>query len=338
MKDQGHSWGEAQASPLAVPSAVLLGPLAERPLLSVVVPSYNQGKFIRATIDSILNQDYRPLEILVIDGASTDNTVDVLRSYAACAEMTWISEPDGGVVEAVNKGLTRARGDVLAIQSSDDCYLPGAFRRVMDEFKRNTGTGLLYGNAVKVGPEGQEISRHRSGPYSLENLFLLKTWIPQPSAFFRRELLEAVGRWDARIPYTPDTDLWIRMAFRTEVRRLDDYLSQRRMHAEQRDTQTGKIVRDYVLMIEQSPDLRGAPAELRRAARAGTHLIRAHYNDHGSYWYAAWHLWRGGMIDRRALDIRAILRYLLHFPLRSALARCKRPILGLWRRHLAPGP
>src|SRR4051812_41118582 len=102
--------------------------MPERPLVSVIIPSYNQGRFIRETIDSVLSQDYRPIEVLVFDGASKDETVSVLKSYDA-PELQWWSEPDRGVVDAVNKGLARARGDIVAIQSSDDVYVPGAISR-----------------------------------------------------------------------------------------------------------------------------------------------------------------------------------------------------------------
>ena len=94
-------------------------------LLSIVVPSYNQGAYIRETLDSIFAQDYRPIEVLVLDGASKDETVEILRSYDA-PELRWWSERDRGVVDAVNKGLARASGEIIGIQSSDDTYLPGA--------------------------------------------------------------------------------------------------------------------------------------------------------------------------------------------------------------------
>jgi glycosyltransferase involved in cell wall biosynthesis len=309
--------------------------LPERPLVSIIVPSYNQGKFIRATLDSILQQDYRPIEILVIDGASKDETVEVLKSYGAMPELTWVSEPDRGVVDAVNKGFAKARGKILAIQSSDDCYLPGTLRRIVQELQRNPSVGLVYGDTVKVDAEGRELLRYTIGPYSLENLFLLRTWIPQPSAFFRREMLESLGGWDERIPYAPDTDLWVRMAFRTEVRKIDDYFSQRRVHDQQRDTQARRIVQDYTRMIEQSADIRSAPASVRRAAYAGKCLIRLRYNAARSDWYAAWNLFWAGVFDRRCSDLRGVIRHLFYSPVRRQLSRVKRLLLGKSFRRIA---
>jgi glycosyltransferase involved in cell wall biosynthesis len=316
---------------MSVLEPVSLRAMPDRPLVSIIVPSYNQGRFIRHTLDSILAQDYGPVEILVIDGASTDETVSVLRSYDA-SRVTWVSEPDRGVVDAVNKGFARARGDIIAIQSSDDGYLPGAIARVIAEFRRHPECGLVYGDTVKVDENGSELQRYRIGGYSLENLFLCRTWIPQPSAFFRRELVQSLGGWDERIPYAPDTDLWIRMAFRTEVRKVDAYLSERRVHGAQRDTQTRQIIRDYTRMIDQSPDLARAPAELRAAARASRYLIRVRYNPTGSHWYAAWNLFQAGRACAKCRNNGSVVRHLFYYPLRVRLSRTKRLILAWYRR------
>src|SRR5262249_31171744 len=148
--------------------------------------------------------------------------------------------------------------------------------------------------------------------------------IPQPSAFFRRDLLEILGGWDERIPYAPDTDLWVRMAFRTAVRKIDVYLSQRRIHDAQRDTQGAKIVRDYVRMIDQSPDIAAAPRDIRQAAQAGKHLMRVRYNTYGSDWYAAWCLLRAGLCDRACLNLGGIGTHLIWLPTRRLLSRMKR--------------
>lgn len=322
-----------KSAPLA---PIALGDLPPQPLISIVVPSYNQGRYIRATIDSILGQDYRPLQIVVIDGGSRDETVTVLQSYGSIPELEWVSERDRGVVEAVNKGFAKVRGEIVAIQSSDDCYLPGTLPTVIREFRRDPQLGLLYGDTVKVDATGEELSRHDIGPYSLLNLLRIRTWIPQPSAFFRRELLDALGGWDDRIPYAPDTDLWIRMAFRTVVRKLDAYLSQRRMHGEQRDTQAAKIVRDYGLMIDQSPDIAAASPEIRRAAKAGKQLMRVRYNPHDSDWYAAYSLLRAGLHDSQCWNVRGITHALFWQPARRVLSKCKRLVLGPPQRLTVP--
>lgn len=317
-------------------SPVVLNRFPSQPLISIVVPSFNQGRFIRTTIDSILSQNYRPLQIIVVDGGSRDETVTVLQSYENTPELEWTSAPDSGVVEAVNKGFARARGELVAIQSSDDCYLAGAFRTAVNEFHQDPELGLLYGDTVKVDADGNELARHRIGAYSLINLFRIRTWIPQPSAFFRRELLDVLGGWDDRIPYAPDTDLWIRMAFRTHVKKIDTYFSQRRMHGEQRDKQAAKIIRDYGLMIDQSPDIAAATPELRAAAQAGKYLMRVRYNPHRGDWYAAYALIQAGLRDPACWNLRGITHCLFWLPLRRMLSRCKQWVLGNHRRTTSP--
>ena len=323
---------EPKPAPL---SPVPLTPIAVRPLVSIVVPSFNQGRYLRATLDSIFSQEYRPLQVIVMDGGSRDETVSVLESYGKIPELEWVSEPDRGVVEAVNKGFARVRGDLVAIQSSDDCYLPGTLKTVVSAFQQNPKLGLLYGDTVKIDAAGNEVARYQIGPYSLLNLLRIQTWIPQPSAFFRRELLETLGGWDERIPYAPDTDLWFRMAFRTEVQKLDHYFSQRRIHDEQRDTQAAKIIRDYSRMISQSTDIAASSREIRRAAQAGQYLMRVRYNPSGSDWITAWNLFRAGLCDPECWRARDIVRFLFWQPTRRLLSRCKRLVLGTPRSKLA---
>lgn len=305
---------------------VCINSVPERPLVSIIVPSFNQGRFIRATIDSILSQDYRPLTIHVIDGGSKDETVEVLKSYGTIPELQWISEPDKGVVDAVNKGFKLVQGDIVAIQSSDDMYLPNAISRIVTEFQNRPDVGLIYGDTVMVDEHGAELNRRTIGPFSLENVFLMKTWIPQPSAFFRRAMLDECGYWDESIPYAPDTDLWIRMAFRAQVVKIDQFLSQRRIHGTQRDTQAAKIFRDYNKMIEQSSDLKSSPRRLQRIARAGGHLIGVRYNPTGSDLRAAYHVLMAGIIYPPCFSPGRLLHFAT-LPLRRLGSRCKQAIL-----------
>src|ERR1051326_4695486 len=115
-----------------------------RPLFSVIVPSYNQGRYLRQTLASILDQGYRPLEVIVVDGASKDETVDVLKSFAHVPELRWISEKDRGPADAVNKGFAMATGEFMAIQSADDVYYPGALETAAEYFAANPDCGLVY--------------------------------------------------------------------------------------------------------------------------------------------------------------------------------------------------
>lgn len=247
------------------------------PLVSIIVPSFNQGKFIRETLESCLAQDYRPLEIVVVDGGSTDGTLEVLRSYNDRPEVRWISEPDHGVVDAVNKGFALARGEIGAIQSSDDCYLPGAVSRAVSALSGEPAPGFIYGDIVKMDKDGRELSAVALGSFSIERILAVQTWIPQPACFFRMSLARELGGWREEVPYAADTDLWFRMMLRAGVRKINVALAKRRVHGAQRDTQGARIIRDYTRMIHDLFNIYGAPAAYRPAAEAGILLQMNRY-------------------------------------------------------------
>mgnify|MGYP002622619949 CR=1 FL=1 len=270
---------------------IQLDPLPAQPRVSIVVPSFNQGRFIGKTIDSILEQSYHPIEIEVVDGGSTDETVSVLQSYGAIPELRWTSEPDRGVADAVNKGFQRARGDVIGIQSSDDWYRPGAVAEAVAALQSAESPALVYADFVTVDQNGQELFRSRIGSYSLERLLSKQTWVPQPSAFFRAAVLPELVGWDARY-FVCDTEFWLRLAFRYPVQKVDGLWAERRLHETQRNVKAGEIVASYRKMIRDSEDLRAAPPQLRRAARCGAHLTAMRYNPGGSTWTSTWALWR----------------------------------------------
>ncbi len=263
-----------------------------RPLVSVIVPSFNQGRFIRRTLQSILSQDYRPIEVIVIDGASTDDTVAILREFSSAPELHWVSEPDRGVVDAVNKGFARARGDIGAIQSSDDFYLPGAISTAVEALQADPRLAFVFGDVAKVDADGRELSRTALAPYSLEGVLTMATWIPQPSTFFRMPIAKALGGWREEVPYAADTDLWLRMALDHPARRIPRLMAERSMHEAQRDTQGERIIRDYTKAIGTLPGLERASARIRRAARAGTYLMALRYGADRSPWAASAKLWK----------------------------------------------
>lgn len=270
-------------------------PEPAQPLVTIIIPSYNQGAFIRATLESCLSQDYRPLEILVMDGGSTDQTVDVLKSFSHHPELFWISERDKGVVDAVNKGFARARGEICAIQSSDDTYLPGAVRKAVEAFALHPGAALVFGDILPLDAAGRTGLGKPQPSFTLPRLLSRRIHVPQPAAFFRTRLARESGGWDERIPYVPDTDLWFRLALAHPVVKLDDFLACLRNHPDQRDKQSGRIYRDYQLMLRQSSPLAAAPGRLRRAARAGAEILKLRYGGpwsdaeiSASVWRAIW--------------------------------------------------
>lgn len=264
---------------------------SDRPLVSIVIPSYNQGAYIRDAIDSCLAQDYRPLEVLIIDGASTDSTLDVLHQYDHVPEVTWISEKDKGVAYAVNNGLASAKGELAGIQCSDDAYLPGAVSQAVDQLLKSPEIGLVYSDWIYVNAAGKEPRPFQTGPYSLENFLSGETIIPQHAAFFRLALAREVGGWNPDY-FAADTEMWLRMLFKTEARKVDAYWAIRRIQPAQRNTQAAKIVESYKRMMDMSPDLAMAPRRMRKAAKCGRFLIAAGYNPSGSGFVRKWNTWR----------------------------------------------
>jgi glycosyltransferase involved in cell wall biosynthesis len=262
-----------------------------KPLVSIIVPSYNQGRYIRDTIESCLAQDYRPLEVVIVDGASKDNTLDVLHQYDHVPEVRWVSEKDSGVAEAVNKGFRLAKGEIAGIQSSDDGYLPGAVSEAVKHFGESPELGIVYGDLVYVDAGGKELRRSQTAPYSLENFLSTRTLILQPAAFFRLALARSVGGWNPDY-FVCDTEMWLRMVFRAPARKVDSFWGMRRMHPEQRNTQEAKIVASYSRMMDASPDIAKSPRRLRRAAQCGKYLIADGYNPSGNRFLRFCNHWR----------------------------------------------
>lgn len=239
--------------------------------VSIVVPSYNQGKYIKETIDSILEQDYRPIEILVMDGGSSDETVDVLESYGDIPELNWVSQPDNGVVDAVNKGFSAATGEIVGIQCSDDVYMPGAFRKIIKNFMCYPDMNLIFGNAEYIGEDSVAFGRSFIAEYSLNNFLSRRVSIFQSSAFFRRRFLCENAGWKQEYSYVADNELWLRICMSGGVKRINDVLSRYRYHSNQRDVEKKKIMNDWKSMIADSEDVQELPYLSRSAAKCGVY-------------------------------------------------------------------
>ena len=200
------------------------------PLVSIVTPSFNQGRFIRRTIDSVVAQTYPNIEYLVVDGASTDETLNVLRSYGD--SVRWVSEPDSGQTEAINKGLSGLNGEIFAYLNSDDVLMPDAVEKAVAQFLKRPECDLVYGNADYIDENDAVIGAYPTDDYSLEGL-LESCFICQPAAFWRARVVGEVGTFDESLKYAMDYDYWIRVATAGCVlHHLDLTLAQSRLHAE----------------------------------------------------------------------------------------------------------
>lgn len=266
---------------------------ASNALVSIIIPSFNQGQFLRDALNSTLAQDYRPLEVIVCDGGSTDGSVDILEEFATrWPEVRWWSEPDRGVADAVNKGLDRATGVIAGIQSADDIYLRGAISDAMERFVTRPELGLVYGDGWFIDESATVITNAtRYEPFSIINFLIGASVILQSSAFFRLDLARRLRGWRESC-YVADLDLWLRMVFETEVVKIDRALSAWRAHPGQRNDRKQEIWESYWRMIDECEALRRAPLRQRLAARAGRRVLTQYYNPMDSIWFFRLQLWR----------------------------------------------
>ena len=166
-----------------------LPPLPKQPLVSIVTPSYNQAQYLEQTLRSVLEQDYPRIEYMVIDGASTDGSVEIIRKYEDRLAY-WVSEKDSGQAEAINKGFTRASGDIIAWLNSDDYFLPGAVGAAVKAFDENPDVLLVYGDMLAVDERGRTINQLKYRQLTLDDLLCFQI-IGQPAVFMRRSALLA---------------------------------------------------------------------------------------------------------------------------------------------------
>lgn len=178
------------------------------PLVTIVTPSFNQGRFIRRTIDSVLNQNYPNIEYRVVDGASTDDTVDVLRSYGK--RLNWVSEPDRGQAHAINKGFSGGRGEIRGYLNSDDTLLPNAIDNVVSLFLRDNLVSMYYGDANYIDGNDRITGSYRTAEYSFGRL-MMDCCICQPAAFWTAKIADKIGPFDEQLHYAMDYDYWLRI-------------------------------------------------------------------------------------------------------------------------------
>jgi glycosyltransferase involved in cell wall biosynthesis len=183
--------------------------MTDLPLVTIVTPSYNQGRFLEATLKSVLEQDYPNIEYLVVDGASTDTSVDIIKRYADRLAW-WVSEKDSGQSEAINKGLQRARGEFVGWLNSDDVYQPGAVSAAVAAFRSRPEAGVVYGDALSIDADGKPFNIMRARQYSVADLMAFNI-ICQPAAFMRRSVLEQVNYLNPAYHLLMDNLLWMNM-------------------------------------------------------------------------------------------------------------------------------
>jgi hypothetical protein len=185
--------------------------MSDLPRISLVTPSFNTGRYLADAIRSVLSQDYPNLDYLVMDGGSTDGTLDVLRSFGD--RIRWVSQKDEGQSDAIRKGFEQTQGEILGWLNADDVFAPGALRTVGEFFAANRDVALVYGNATYIDAEGRLIGPcAHIEPFRIDRLLHYSDFIVQPAAFFRRSAYDAVGGLDPSLHYGMDYDLWLKLA------------------------------------------------------------------------------------------------------------------------------
>lgn len=184
---------------------------AALPLVSIVTPSFNQADFLEATIQSVLGQSYRHIEYIIIDGGSTDGSVDIIQNYAGKLAY-WESVKDKGQTDAINKGFAKAKGDILAWINSDDTYNPNAVADAVNFLVANPEVAMVYADCNFINEQGQVIGKFASRQTDYEKLRRGYVHIPQQTMFFRAKYWQELGPLDPSFYFAMDYDLWMRIA------------------------------------------------------------------------------------------------------------------------------
>jgi glycosyltransferase involved in cell wall biosynthesis len=253
------------------------------PRISIVTPSYNQAAFLEATIRSVLNQDYPNLEYIIVDGGSTDNSMDIIRKYESDLAW-WVSEKDHGQAEAINKGFNRVTGEIIAWINSDDIYLGKAFERAVAVFLKHPEAGIVYGDVLAIDGEGKSINTMRYGDWGLEDLMCFSI-IGQPGVFMRHSYLEKVRQnglyLDQQYHYMLDHQLWIRMAMLAPMVHIPELIAAGRYHAEAKNiaqaARFGQEAYTVLAWMQSNPELAGRCAKISNRIWAGAHRYNARY-------------------------------------------------------------
>ena len=282
------------------------------PSLSIVIPSWNQGHFIERTLLSILRQDYPgSVQVIVSDGGSKDDTVTVLRKYDS--QITWWSVRDEGYVDAVTKGLAHVTGEIVAIQSSDDYYLPNAFRHMAVGFQRYPQAGFISGGEFAIDLQGQvEYANSFAEPITPHTI-LFKFIPPQHATFVRRETLIRVGKMRLEVDMCADIDLWYRVAHLTPGQAIPEMMAVYQLHPQQRTSTSPNWYPSLVKMVES--------CEANEEYGSHFHLTDDERHNLYAYWEINW-TGKRDPAEARPLAFRKLPQLLSYSP------RTRRMILG----------
>jgi glycosyltransferase involved in cell wall biosynthesis len=277
------------------------------PLVSIVTPSFNQVRYLEQAMRSVLDQRYPSLEYIVIDGGSRDGSLAVLERFQGRLAH-WVSEPDQGQADAINKGLRLARGEIVAWLNSDDAYLPGAIAQAVEALERDPNLGMVYADGLMVDSDLTLLDRHTYPQLGVLELLCFDV-ILQPTVFMRRRVLEDVGYLNPAYHLILDHELWVRIASRYSIRHVGQFWAIERTHPQAKTiSQAAEFAGEAERLLRWAsgdPSLSPLVAGAARRIRGGLEVFAARrLIDAGDYREAVVRLWRAAR-----LHLPTVIRY-----------------------------
>jgi glycosyltransferase involved in cell wall biosynthesis len=252
--------------------------MKDQPVVSIVTPSYNQVDFLEATIRSVLKQDYPNVEYGVVDGGSTDASLEIIKRYEDQIDW-WVSEPDQGQADAINKGMSRVQGDIVAWINSDDLYMPGAIDKAVKAFRKNDPS-LVFGDAITIDALGRPIKYLEFGDSGFSELIRFQM-ICQPAVFVKKTVWDEVGGLDRTYQYMLDYHLWLRIAEKHDMEHIAHPLAASRYHQEAKNFANAAEFSDEIFRVErwmrENPQVATYYRENKRQITGGAYNLSARY-------------------------------------------------------------
>lgn len=219
-------------------------------LVSIITPAFQSARFIAETIESVQRQDYPRIEHIIMDGGSQDGTLDILKRYP---HLVWVSEPDNGQSQALNKGFKLAKGGIVGWLNADDTYTPSAVSTAVRFLMENPHVHAVYSDQQIIDERGAPIMPSRSKPFNLADLFM-ENYIRQPTVFFRRHVLEELGGVDESLHYSMDREFWLRIGSRYTMHYIPDFIGANfRFHPNTKTFQdTPRFHAEWMRVMEQA--------------------------------------------------------------------------------------